>query len=86
MILVQEAETHCHDIATRAKQQFHIYQGGDQLILCNNNTFEPESVRVQEEIPGTTKQDSCGLRYLLAKSRFERWPRQHAHSRLRTLE
>ena len=75
MILVQEAETHCHDIVTRAKQQFHIHQGADQVILCNN-TFEPESARIQEEILGTSKQDSCGLRYLLAKSRFERWPKQ----------
>ena len=27
MILVQEAETHCHDIVTRAKQQFHYPPG-----------------------------------------------------------
>ena len=75
MILVQETETHCHEIVTRAKQQFHIHQGADQVVLCNN-TFEPESARIQEEILGTSKQDSCGLRYLLAKSRFERWPKQ----------
>ena len=33
VITVQEAETDHHEIITNGGQQFHIYQGADQLIL-----------------------------------------------------
>ena len=54
VILVQEAETHHHEIMTNAERQFHIYQG----VLCDKSMFEHEGVKIQEEIPGTSKQDS----------------------------
>ena len=60
VIFAQEAETVCHEIITNAEQEFHIYQGADQLILCKN-TFEPGGVKIQEEFSGTSKQDSFGL-------------------------
>ena len=67
MIMVQETETVCHDIITNASQQFHIYQGADQLILRRKSTFEPCVVKIQEEFSGTSKQDSFDLRYDLIK-------------------
>ena len=44
--MVQEAQTHYHEIITGAEQEFHIYQGAGQLIFCDKNTFEPEGVKV----------------------------------------
>ena len=76
VILVQEAESHYREIVTSAGQQFHVYQGADQLIFCNKSTFEPEGVRIPEEISGTSKHDSLGLRYLLVRSRFRRPPKE----------
>ena len=33
VVLLRDAESHCHEIAASAEQQFHI-QGADQLLLC----------------------------------------------------
>ena len=41
-------------------------QGADQLILCN--TFEPEGVKIEEEVPGASKHYS--FRYVSVKSRL----------------
>ena len=54
VIVVQEAQSHHHEIVTGAEQQFHIYQGAGQLILYNKSTFEAEGVKIQEEIQGTS--------------------------------
>ena len=43
------------------------------------NTFEPEVAKVQQEIPGTSKHDSFGLKYLQVTSRFRR-PSKHGDS------
>ena len=59
---VHEAESHDHEIVTRAEQQFHIYQGADQLILCHKSIFEPDGAKIEEEIPGTSKHDSFHLK------------------------
>ena len=76
VIMVQEAETHYHEIITGAEQQFHIYQGAGQLILYNKSTFESEGVKIQEEIHGTSIYDSFGLKYFLFKARFRRPPKE----------
>ena len=39
VILVQEAETHFHDVTSNAKQLMCIYQGAGELTLCNKSTF-----------------------------------------------
>ena len=54
VIMVQEAQTHYHEITTIAEHLFHIYQGAGQLILYDKNTFEPEGVKIYEEIEGTS--------------------------------
>ena len=46
IILLQEAETHDHEIVTCAEQQFHVHQGADHLIHCNKSTFEADSVKI----------------------------------------
>ena len=33
MILLQEASTHNEEVTLKAKEQFHLYYGADQLIL-----------------------------------------------------
>ena len=53
VIMVQEAETHNHEIITGDDQQFHINQGAGQLVLYNKSTFEPEGVKIQKRIQGT---------------------------------
>ena len=72
MIKIQEAETHCNEIRKSAEQQFYIYQGVDQLVLCCRSTFGLEGVKILKEIPGTANQDSFDLKYLLVKTRFRR--------------
>ena len=42
VVIIQEAETHCKDIRTSAEQQFYIYQGADQFVLCCESTFGRE--------------------------------------------
>ena len=42
VIMVQEAETHYHEIITGAEQQFHIYQGAGQLIIYNKTLLNPK--------------------------------------------
>ena len=55
MIMVQEAQTHYHEIITSTDQQFHIYQGAGQLIFyATRAPLEPEGVKIQEEIQGTS--------------------------------
>ena len=71
VIMVQEVETHYHEITTGADQHFHIYQGAGQLILYNKSTFEPEGVEIQEEIQGTSIYDSFDLKYLLFKGKVQ---------------
>ena len=65
VMLVQEAETHFHEIVTSAEQQVDVYQGADQHILCNKSTFEFGSVK--------------GLKYLLVETIFRR-PPKHGNS------
>ena len=77
--MVQEAETHCHEIARNVEQLFHIYQGADQLILCHENIFGPGGVKDHEEVRGTSMQDSFGLKHLVVKSQFWR-PRKEVTS------
>ena len=76
VIMVQEAQTHYHEIITGAEQLFHINQGAGQLILFNKSTFEPEGVKIHEEIQGTSMLDSFGLKYFLFKARFRRPPQE----------
>ena len=57
-------------------QKFHIYWGSDQLILVHQKTFEHGGVKIEEVIPGTSKQDSFGLKYLMVRSMFRRPPKQ----------
>ena len=42
VIMVQEAETHYHEIITGTEQQFHIYQGAGQLIIYNKTLLNPK--------------------------------------------
>ena len=72
VIIIEEAETHCNETRTSAEQQCYIYWGANQLVLCCESTFGPEGVKKQEEIPGTSIQDACGLKHLLVKTRFRR--------------
>ena len=72
VIMVQEAGTHYFDIAKDAEQQFHVCQDADQLILCHKKTFEPGGVKSCEEIPGTLKHDSFGLKNFMVKTKFRR--------------
>ena len=58
VILLQEAESHFHEIEAIAAEQFHIYQGADQLTMFHKNTFELGGVKTDGETPGTSKQDS----------------------------
>ena len=76
MIMIQEAETHYHEIITGVEQQFHIYQGAGQLTLYNKSTFEPDGVKIQEEIQGTSMYDSFGLKYFRFKAGFRRPPKE----------
>ena len=76
VIMVQEAQSHHHEFNTGAEQQFHIYQGAGQLILYNKSTFEPEGVKIHEEIQGTSIYNSFGLKYLLFKARLRRPPKE----------
>ena len=55
---------------------FHICQGAGQLVFCNKSTFEPEGVKIHEEIQGTPMQDIFGLKYFLFKARFRRPPKE----------
>ena len=55
MITVQEAQTHYHESITGAEQQFHIHRGAGQLILhITRAPFEPEGVKIHEEIQRTS--------------------------------
>ena len=69
MIVVQEAESHVREIVTSAEQHFHVYGGADQLILFLKDTCEPDGVKTEEVILGTSKQ------YLMVTSRFSRPPK-----------
>ena len=41
VILLQEAESHFHEVREFATEQFHIYQGADQIIQFHMSTFGP---------------------------------------------
>ena len=64
--------SHFHEIAEIATEQFHIYQGSYQLILLHKNTFNPDDVKTEGVIQGTSEQDSFGLKYLLVRSMCRR--------------
>ena len=68
VILLQEAQSHFQEIANVAEQQFHIFQGADQLIVFHGNTFEPDGVKTEGEI--------FGLKSLMVRSRLSKPPRQ----------
>ena len=51
VIMVQEAESHYHEIAKNAEQQFRMCHGADQLILDHKNTWGPEGTKIEEEKP-----------------------------------
>ena len=63
MILVQEADTHYHEIAEVSLEQIYIYQCADPLILLHTNTSE-HGVKTEEVVPGTPQQDPFGWKYL----------------------
>ena len=54
--------------------------------LVLQNTFVPDGVKIQEEFSGTSKQVSCGLRYLSSQGAGAEGGEQHVHSRLRAPE
>ena len=62
-----------------------IFQGADRLILFHQNTFEPGGMKTKEVIPGTSKHDSFGLKYLIVRLMFRTW-RLHPHTCLCELE
>ena len=74
MILFQEAESHFDD-TNIATEQFHVYQGADQLIVLRKSTFEPDVSKTEEVIPDMSKQGSFGLKYLIVRSMFRRTPK-----------
>ena len=50
MILLQEAETHFHEIAEAAAEQIHVYWGADEVIHFHKNTFAHDGqVYVRED-------------------------------------
>ena len=55
VIMVQEAESHYHEIAKNAEQQFRMYHGADQLILDHKNTWGPEGTKIEGRDPGRVK-------------------------------
>ena len=50
-----------------------------QLILLLKDTFEPDGVKIEEIILGTSKQDSSGLISMMVRSRLRRSP-EHGNS------
>ena len=69
VIMVQEAQTHYHEIITSADQQFHIYQGAGQLIFYNKDLeFVGEDPRRN---PG-----HVDVRLLRPKTSFRRPPKE----------
>ena len=57
-ILLQEAESHFHEITEIAAEQFHFWQGADQLILFHKIPFEP-GCEDRRGDPGHVKQYPC---------------------------
>ena len=43
MILLQEASTHNEEVTMKAKEQFHLYYGADQLILFHKTFLSQEA-------------------------------------------
>ena len=74
MILLQEAESHFHGITEIAAEQFHVYQGSNQLMMFHKNTFKSGGVQTEGVIRGTSKQDSFDLN-LMVRSMFRRTPK-----------
>ena len=51
MILLQEARTHDEEVTMKAKEQFHLDCGADQLILFHKNLFfESGSSIIESEL------------------------------------
>ena len=69
VIMVQEAQTHYHEIITSPDQQFHIYQGAGQLIFYNKD-LEPEGEDPRRN-PG-----HVDVRLLRPKTSFRRPPKE----------
>ena len=80
VILLQEAESHFHEIAEISAEQFH--QGADQ----HRNTFEPDVVNTEDVIPGTSKQDSFGLDGKVDVQEDTQARKLYVHTRLYPLE
>ena len=51
----KEAESHFREIVTSAQQHLHVCWGADQLILFPRDTCEPDAVKIEEVILGTSK-------------------------------
>ena len=62
VILLRDAESHFLEMAEIAAEQINIHHGADQLILFHRNTSEFGGVKTEEVVPGTSNQDSFGLK------------------------
>ena len=54
VILLQEASTHNVEVTTKAKEQFHLFYGADQLILFHKTFFESGTSIIESELRGTS--------------------------------
>ena len=75
--MVREAETRYQDICKECRAAVsHLPGCRPGHLVSQKNTFEPDVVKIQDEILGRSKQDSFGQRDLLVKSRFRRRPKE----------
>ena len=66
-------ETHYNETRTSTEQQCYIYwEEGKPTCSLLGEHLQTGGSKKQEEIPGTTIQDACGLKHLLVKTRFRR--------------
>ena len=54
VILQQEATTHNEEVTMKAKEQFHLCCGADQLISAPHNHFESGSSIIESELRRTS--------------------------------
>ena len=54
VILLQEATTRNEEVTIKAKEQFHLYYGADQLILFHKTFFESGTSFIESELCGTS--------------------------------
>ena len=59
MILLQEATTHNEEVTMKAKEQFHLYYGADQLILFHKTFVESGTSFIESELR-VTSSSACG--------------------------